>query len=74
MKHLQTDKHFRNSLATNGNEMATEMSQLKSFTCNNCNKIYYDRTGLWRHNKKCINEQKNTINNFHHSTDICFFI
>jgi len=28
------------------------------FVCNNCNKIYKDRSGLWRHNKKCFVENE----------------
>jgi hypothetical protein len=29
------------------------------FTCENCNKEYKDKSGLWRHSKKC-NEQQNS--------------
>jgi hypothetical protein len=33
------------------------------FVCNNCNKFYKDKTGLWRHNKKCgLNINHNTPN------------
>jgi len=33
------------------------------FTCKNCNKVYKDNSGLWRHNKKCIKviDSSNTI-------------
>jgi len=47
--HIQTQKHIRNTLATSCNTEATK----KYFTCNNCNKTYNDRTGLWRHKKNC---------------------
>ena len=46
-RHLTTQKHFSNILATNGNAK-------KLFLCENCNKEYNDRTGLWRHKKKCV--------------------
>ena len=43
-KHLNTLKHKK---AT----MATETSSVH--ICSYCNKQYMDRTGLWKHNKKC---------------------
>ena len=50
--HLLTQKHFSNESATNGNKKNAQ----KFFTCQNCSKNYQDRTGLWRHSKKCISE------------------
>ena len=47
--HLQTQKHIRNTLATSSNIDATE----KMNKCNTCGKQYKDRTGLWRHRKRC---------------------
>jgi len=47
--HLQTQKHIRNTFATNCNTKTDK----KTFMCNNCNKMYNDRTGLWRHKKTC---------------------
>ena len=49
--HLQTQKHKVNKMETFGNNMETE----KNFNCENCNKFYNTRTGLWKHKKKCIN-------------------
>ena len=46
-KHLLTRKHL-------GNQLETEKSQLNIFTCENCNKTYKNRDGLWKHNKKCV--------------------
>ena len=46
--HVQTQKHIRNTLSTNGNTKNEKM-----FKCDNCGKNYKDRTGLWRHSKKC---------------------
>lgn len=44
-----------NSIKHNGNRMATELVEIsKLHKCEICNKCYNDRTGLWKHNKKCI--------------------
>jgi hypothetical protein len=51
-KHMATDKHKINNLATDGNNSATQMSPIEQFICNNCNKNYKCRTGLWRHKNK----------------------
>jgi hypothetical protein len=32
--------------------------QIKKFCCENCEKENTDRTGLWRHSKKCIKEDE----------------
>jgi len=53
-RHIHTPKH---QLATNSNEIATNKGQKgqkgQLYLCENCNKEYNDRTGLWRHKKKC---------------------
>jgi hypothetical protein len=46
---LSTQKHIRNTLATFDNQKTVT----KLYLCENCNKEYVDRTGLWRHKKKC---------------------
>jgi hypothetical protein len=51
-RHLLTQKHKNMCLATNGNIQATYKNE-KNIKCENCYKIYYDRSGLWRHKKKC---------------------
>jgi hypothetical protein len=65
-KHLITRKH---KLATNSNSIYIEKT---SYICENCNKEYQDRTGLWRHKKSCLNHRvqytpsemdKNNMNN-----------
>ena len=50
-KHLKTTKNEQNEQNTN-------------YRCNNCTKIYKDRAGLWRHNKKCLIENNNSNNEF----------
>lgn len=50
-KHLTTQKHFGNTMATDGNAKIS-----KPYNCINCNKGYNDRSGLWKHNKKCVDK------------------
>jgi hypothetical protein len=64
-RHVLTQKHKINTLATFSNTLATE----KTHTCEFCNKKYKDRTGLWRHKKKCINTNINTNNNTDNNTN-----
>ena len=49
-RHTLTRKHI---MATNSNIQAT------SLICENCNKEYKNRTGLWRHKQKCKGDVKN---------------
>jgi len=56
-RHILTSKHKKqqNSTKTTKNE---GLEQNNKYTCNNCNKIYKDRAGLWRHKKKCVENNK----------------
>ena len=56
-KHLLTRKHL---LATNSNNVVTKQS---AYICNHCHKEYNDRSGLWRHKKKCSIVQEKEISN-----------
>ena len=49
--HMNCTKHL---MATSGNESKHNLSNL--YECINCNKRYKDRTGLWKHKKKCIED------------------
>ena len=49
--HINTIKHKNNVLSTNDNENQGNSS--KKFECDICHKNYNDRTGLWKHKKKC---------------------
>jgi ribosomal protein L37AE/L43A len=50
-EHLISLKHVsRNKIATISN---TKIDVFKNYCCENCGKEYTDRTGLWRHKKKC---------------------
>ena len=67
-KHVETKKHKNMEKTTldNGFIQKSQISPqispiIKKFFCENCNKEYNDRAGLWRHKKKCeqINTQEN---------------
>jgi uncharacterized C2H2 Zn-finger protein len=51
-KHISTQKHIRNQSATFSNQEATKKTH--QHICSNCNKIYQDKSGLWRHKKTCF--------------------
>ncbi len=48
-RHCQTMKHKFNTNAT----ISNTSNKNATYVCQNCNKEYKDRTGLWRHKKKC---------------------
>ena len=57
-RHLLTAKHIK---ATNGNISATHLGQNEqTYLCSYCSKQYSNRSGLWRHNKKCFKESNDT--------------
>ena len=49
-RHILTAKHIKTTKDTKNEELG----QNEKYKCINCNKIYKDRVGLWRHKKKCI--------------------
>jgi len=53
-RHVLTSKH---QLSTKINKLATKNEQNEQneqkLSCENCNKEFKERTGLWRHKKKC---------------------
>jgi hypothetical protein len=59
-RHIDTKKHIGNTMATNGNENLEKILH----TCENCNKIYNDRTGLWKHKKKCKTNEESDSESF----------
>jgi len=50
-RHSNTKKHKDNVLTTNWPQTSP-----KIYECQNCEKVFNDRAGLWRHKKKCPNE------------------
>ena len=53
-RHIATAKHKQKQNAT---ILATKMPE-NSLFCETCNKEYKDRTGLWRHKKKCAEKKQ----------------
>ena len=57
--HLLSAKHQKgikgDTLVTNFEEIMPKICQAK-YTCDNCNKSYDSRNGLWKHSKVCLNE------------------
>jgi hypothetical protein len=49
-KHILTSKH---NVTTTSNNLSTNKWHKVAYCCENCSKEYSDRTGLWRHKKKC---------------------
>ena len=45
-RHVSTAKH-------NNNNLVAKM-KVKNIFCSTCNKVYKDRSGLWRHKKTCV--------------------
>ena len=56
-EHLLTLKH-KKSTFSNQNQPESSKNQHSKFTCQNCNKEYKEKSGLWRHNKKCKIDEK----------------
>ena len=52
-KHCESKKHNSTDLELNINNSETKISS-NNLICENCDKIFKDRTGIWRHRKKCI--------------------
>jgi len=65
-KHILTARHQKlatsQHLATIGNKKVA-FCGTTPFECKVCNKFYKNRTGLWRHNKKCYLNIQETLSN-----------
>jgi|LauGreSBDMM110SN_4_FD.fasta_scaffold01257_2 hypothetical protein len=58
-KHLETQKHKKKMNTENMSLKIEEEGKEKiSFVCEICKKCYTDRTGLWKHKKKCVSKEK----------------
>ena len=61
-KHVQTIKHSQEiNIDDNSICMETKKSQ-KKFICPNCEKVYKDNSGLWKHKKICKEIQSTDLN------------
>jgi hypothetical protein len=71
--HILTQKHQRQSGVNKMETNFPKISQHVYFTCDNCNKEYRSRVGLWKHKntKKCenISEIKNHANDLEEPTE-----
>ena len=62
-RHILTQKHLSNISATNDSvKNETDDTTKQYHKCSCCNKIYSDRSGLWRHQKKCKNTEEKENN------------
>ena len=57
-KHYLTSKHTKTTLLTTFDNVLVAKSSFKKYACEQCNKYYSDRAGLWRHKLKCLNNNK----------------
>jgi len=57
-RHLTTQKHKKLTLATDINIKSTEKNDKIIYQCEICQKTYLERTGLWRHKKKCVKKEQ----------------
>jgi len=54
-KHLTTGKHIHNM--TNMNHTTVEDNKIKKLNCEVCNKEFMNKSGLWKHKKKCFSRE-----------------
>ena len=58
-QHFKTNKHINKILETDGNQKYSF-----AYRCDNCDKSYKNRSGLWKHKKLCkLIEQEENLNN-----------
>jgi len=65
-RHLNTKKHQVNESDENGHKKSTIL------TCK-CGKKYKDRSGLWRHEKKCTFKEEEDVSQQSSQPDMAFF-
>jgi hypothetical protein len=51
--HCESKRHNTKIFTTNNNENYANLCSSK-YQCEKCDKKFKDRTGLWRHKKKCV--------------------
>jgi len=59
--HIDSSRHRSNETSNENNGKLAKTS--KTYICGSCNKSYNDRTGLWRHKKKCTENQNEPSEN-----------
>jgi hypothetical protein len=66
--HCESKKHKYICLSTNINKNKPFLSS-KIYNCDNCDKNFKERTGLWRHKKKCIKKIDDINSNYEKDKD-----
>ena len=69
--HNLSAKHKKSMISNISNGKISKLSF--KYACKNCNKVYKDNSGLWRHNKKCIKVEEslgNVIENSENPGDV----
>jgi hypothetical protein len=56
-EHLLTSKHQKSTFSNLCQPISSKIQQSSKFTCQNCNKEYKDKSGLWRHKQKCSDKK-----------------
>jgi hypothetical protein len=59
-EHLLSAKHQKSTIVNIFNDKISKICN--KYQCKNCNKVYKDNSGLWRHNKKCVKVEDFTNN------------
>ena len=61
-RHITTRKHI---VSANGNNLEIKLVEKNEIIgihqCTSCNKIYKSLSGLWKHNKKCVNTKNTSL-------------
>ena len=62
-KHILTSKHKKLTQVKTMEHICPKNSETPIvYTCKHCNKQYKSRVGLWKHNKQCIDKEKDDDN------------
>ena len=69
--HNESKRHKNNILTTNSTAFKPKLCP-KKYLCDGCDKDFNDRSGLWRHKKKCIEieEEKTEENGYYEGINI----
>jgi hypothetical protein len=71
-RHLYTDKHKKRQISMISINSVPKST--KPYVCEKCNKNYCDKSGLWRHTKKCILPIKDASNNYIIDTELVMLL
>jgi hypothetical protein len=84
-RHIMTSKHLNSNKSTDNGQKRTKKDKKDKkgqkgqhdYKCSCCNKIYSDRSRLWRHQKKCKTSEEKTklvvFRNFTRFLTLCDF-